>query len=77
MFNSNYLLDGSGYVEDGREVFDDDLDDENVAHAKGAAKSRKDSSKGIIGKKSNIKNMLIGMTSKNKEACITFILLYF
>ncbi|EFX79893.1 hypothetical protein DAPPUDRAFT_304346 [Daphnia pulex] len=61
--------DGSGYVEDGREVFDDDLDDDNVAQAKGAARGhkKKDLSKGVPGRKNNIKNMLIGMSSKNKE----------
>ena len=65
--------DGSGYVEDGRDVFDDDLDDGNVAKAKGAARGqgKKDLSKGMPGKRHNIKNMLIGMTAKNKEVCKT------
>lgn len=66
------LTDGSGYVEDGREVFDDDLDDQNVALAKGASKGRgkKDLSKGSVGKKSNIKNLITGMPTKNKEVSI-------
>jgi hypothetical protein len=54
-------------------VFDDDLDDDNVAQAKGAARGykKKDLSIGVPGKKNNIKNMLIGMSSKNKEVCFS------
>ena len=45
-----------------------------MAQAKGAAKGqkKKDLSKGVHGKKNNIKNMLIGMTSKNREVCFVF-----
>lgn len=52
-------------------MFDDDLDDTNVALAKGATKGRgkKDFFKGHPAKKNNIKNLFTGMTSKNKEVC--------
>ncbi|CAK9801869.1 DNA polymerase alpha catalytic subunit [Anthophora quadrimaculata] len=55
----------SGYVEDGREIFDDDLDDESIQEArkhkmKGPRKNRKDD----IKKKGNIQNMIINMPSK-------------
>jgi hypothetical protein len=43
-----------------------------VAQAKDAARGhkKKDLSKGgVPGKKNNIKNMLIGMSSKNREVC--------
>lgn len=59
---------GSGYVEDGREIFDDDLDDESIHQAAkqnslaGPRKRRKVESKG----KGNIKNMLMSMPSKKK-----------
>lgn len=32
---SSLLSDGTGYVEDGREIFDDDLDDDVVEKSKG------------------------------------------
>lgn len=65
------FLDGAGYVEDGREVFDDDLDDENIALATKSMKhkGKKSMTKGIPGKHSNIKNMLINMPTKSKEVC--------
>ncbi|KZS08622.1 DNA polymerase [Daphnia magna] len=61
--------DGSGYIEDGREVFDDDLGDDNAVQAKsvGRGHKKKDLLKCVPGRKNNIKNMLIGMPSKNKE----------
>lgn len=54
-------------------MFDDDLDDDNVAQAKGTSRGhkKKDLSKGVPGRKNNIKNMLIGMSSKNKEVCFS------
>lgn len=33
--NVSLLSDGTGYVEDGREIFDDDLDDDVVENNKG------------------------------------------
>ncbi|XP_012148940.1 DNA polymerase alpha catalytic subunit [Megachile rotundata] len=57
----------SGYVEDGREIFDDDLDDESIQEARknklaGPKKSKKDEKK----KKGNIQNMIMNMPSKKK-----------
>lgn len=56
-------------MEDGREVFDDDLGDDCGAQAKSGERGSKkrDAFKGAPGRKNNIKNMLIGMPSKNKE----------
>lgn len=57
----------SGYIEDGREIFDDDLDDQSIQEARkhktsGPRKSKKD----VIKKKGNIQNMLMKMPSKQK-----------
>lgn len=57
----------SGYIEDGREIFDDDLDDESIQEAKkhkitGPKKNKKDN----IKMKGNIQNMLMNMSSKKK-----------
>ncbi|CAL7943529.1 unnamed protein product [Xylocopa violacea] len=57
----------SGYVEDGREIFDDDLDDESIQEARkrkvvGPRKGKKDNAK----KKQNIQNMMMNMSSKKK-----------
>ncbi|XP_050308740.1 DNA polymerase alpha catalytic subunit [Anthonomus grandis grandis] len=61
--------DGSGYVEDGRDIFDDDLDAESVTKASGSktksGKRRRDVSD--QGPKGNIKYMLAKINPKKKE----------
>lgn len=64
-----FLLDGSGYIEDGRDIFDDDLDSESIAKAttkgKGIKRKKKDISESAG--KGNLHAMLSNMTSKKKE----------
>lgn len=62
------VLDGSGYVEDGRDIFDDDLDAESISQATKSSndrKRRKNVSKGAV--KGNIQAMLSNMPEKKKE----------
>lgn len=68
----NHYSDGSGYVEDGRDIFDDDLDTESIAKAtakgKGVKRKKKDVSESAG--KGNLHAMLSNMSSKKKE--VTF-----
>jgi len=82
MYFNSFLIpttDGSGYVEDGRDIFDDDLDEESIN--KNASKSEKSkkrpravskaagTSDGPSG--SSIRSMLMSMPVKKKvEVCI-------
>ncbi|EFN85393.1 DNA polymerase alpha catalytic subunit [Harpegnathos saltator] len=61
---------GSGYVEDGREIFDDDLDEESIQEAKrqkynmaGPRKKRKEEER----RKGDIQNMFRNMPSKKSN----------
>uniref|UniRef100_A0A671XBY9 DNA polymerase n=1 Tax=Sparus aurata TaxID=8175 RepID=A0A671XBY9_SPAAU len=53
--------DGTGYVEDGREIFDDDLDDD--AGAKGAD-SKKNMKKSVVAKPNTIKSLFMNSNVK-------------
>jgi DNA polymerase alpha subunit A len=74
------FIDGSGYVEDGREIFDDDLDDDSIISATSQSKRDRAGSKrgrdgrketnqiaGSGGKSSNIRSMLMNMPAKKKK----------
>ncbi|KAF3835991.1 hypothetical protein F7725_028549, partial [Dissostichus mawsoni] len=57
--------DGTGYVEDGREIFDDDLDDD-VAGSKGAA-SKKNMKKSVVAKSNTIKSLFMNSIDHSEE----------
>ncbi|KAF2880378.1 hypothetical protein ILUMI_25794 [Ignelater luminosus] len=61
--------DGGGYVEDGRDIFDDDLDAESIAAAskEGTNKKRKKKAVSEQAVKGNLQFLLSNMPSKRKE----------
>lgn len=61
--------DGAGYVEDGRDIFDDDLDAESIAVASkdGTNKKRKKKAVSEQAVKGNLQFLLSNMPSKKKE----------
>lgn len=72
-----FFTEGSGYVEDGRDIFDDDLDSESIEKAmrlkKDAGKKRKggkgreESQEGGRKEGGNIRHMLMNMQTKKKK----------
>ncbi|CAH1398889.1 unnamed protein product [Nezara viridula] len=58
---------GCGYVEDGREIFDDDLDEESIKKSQNIVTGRKRGRDIAPEKKGNIRNMLAKMPSKKKK----------
>uniref|UniRef100_A0A671X5N3 DNA polymerase n=1 Tax=Sparus aurata TaxID=8175 RepID=A0A671X5N3_SPAAU len=54
--------DGTGYVEDGREIFDDDLDDDVVE--KNKADSKKNMKKSVVAKPNTIKSLFMNSNVK-------------
>ncbi|XP_034428633.1 DNA polymerase alpha catalytic subunit isoform X1 [Hippoglossus hippoglossus] len=61
--------DGTGYVEDGREIFDDDLDDDVVENKKGkagakGAGSKKNVTKAAVSKPNTIKSLFMNSNVK-------------
>lgn len=66
------IIDGSGYVEDGRDIFDDDLDSHSIAQSsanKGKGTKRKKNVSEIAGK-GNIQLMISNLPNKKKEVIV-------
>ncbi|CAH0775041.1 unnamed protein product [Bemisia tabaci] len=69
--------DGAGYVEDGREIFDDDLDEESIQTSKkqkprSSKKRDRDTvaAESMPGPKGDIKKLLANMPSKKKKEAV-------
>lgn len=59
---------GCGYIEDGREIFDDDLDEASIKQSKNVVTGRKRGRDFLSDRKSgNIQNLLVNMPSKKKK----------
>ncbi|KAG8221963.1 hypothetical protein J437_LFUL007804 [Ladona fulva] len=80
IFCKRYIVftDGAGYVEDGREIFDDDMDDEAISQAskktpKGRTKKNEKFSKesaAEVGKSNNIRSMFMNIPTKKKKEVV-------
>uniref|UniRef100_A0A7N6ATI3 DNA polymerase n=1 Tax=Anabas testudineus TaxID=64144 RepID=A0A7N6ATI3_ANATE len=56
--------DGTGYVEDGREIFDDDLDDDVVENKGKLRDSKKTAKKSVVAKPNTIKSLFMNSNVK-------------
>ncbi|XP_061569459.1 DNA polymerase alpha catalytic subunit isoform X2 [Cololabis saira] len=56
--------DGTGYVEDGREIFDDDLDEDVVEKKGKGAESKKSMKKPVVAKNNTIKSLFMNSNVK-------------
>lgn len=68
------IVGGDGYVEDGREIFDDDLDEQSIEKDKKVGKKRDHSGKpkNVEPPTGNIQKMLANMPTKKKKEVHSF-----